>query len=123
MEQKRKWKLPSIEMRITKSAVTDTNPYLFVWNRFLDTMIGIIIGIGVNCFSLLKEKRKDILFISGLDDTLLHKKDNLRKSPYRNYVKREFQSEEGVVYFMMLYPSEIIEGFYKKLEQQGFTKT
>lgn len=77
-------------MRITKSAVTDTNPYLFVWNRFLDTMIGIIIGIGVNCFSLLKEKRKDILFISGLDDTLLHKKDNLRKSPYRNYVKREF---------------------------------
>ena len=109
-------------LSIVVNHVTDTNPYLFVWNRFLDTMIGIIIGIGVNCFSLPKKKRKDILFISGLDDTLLHKKDNLRKSPYRNYVKREFQSEEGVVYFMMLYPSEIIEGFYKKLEQQGFTK-
>ncbi|MEE1341544.1 MAG: HAD hydrolase family protein [Lachnospiraceae bacterium] len=221
-------------LSIVVNHVTDTNPYLFVWNRFLDTMIGIIIGIGVNCFSLPKEKRKDILFVSGLDDTLLNKKDNLsdyskielnrmldeganftistmrtpaslmepmwgirlklpviamdgavlydinenrylkvyvisnstsrkvldlmkqeglacftnviiddmlviyyedtkekvqeelvknlRKSPYRNYVKREFQSEEGVVYFMMLYPSEIIEGFYKKLEQQGFTK-
>lgn len=221
-------------LSIVVNHVTDTNPYLFVWNRFLDTMIGIIIGIGVNCFSLPKEKRKDILFISGLDDTLLNKKDNLsdyskielnrmldeganftistmrtpaslmepmwgirlklpviamdgavlydinenrylkvyvisnstsrmvldlmkqeglacftnviiddmlviyyedtkekvqeelvknlRKSPYRNYVKREFQSEEGVVYFMMLYPSEIIDGFYKKLEQQGFTK-
>ena len=221
-------------LSIVVNHVTDTNPYLFVWNRFLDTMIGIIIGIGVNCFSLPKEKRKDILFVSGLDDTLLNKKDNLsdyskielnrmldeganftistmrtpaslmepmwgirlklpviamdgavlydinenrylkvyvisnstsrkvldlmkqeglacftnviiddmlviyyedtkekvqeelvknlRKSPYRIYVKREFQSEEGVVYFMMLYPSEIIEGFYKKLEQQGFTK-
>lgn len=221
-------------LSIVVNHVTDTNPYLFVWNRFLDTMIGIIIGIGVNCFSLPKEKRKDILFVSGLDDTLLNKKDNLsdyskielnrmldeganftistmrtpaslmepmwgirlklpviamdgavlydinenrylkvyvisnstsrkvldlmkqeglacftnviiddmlviyyedtkekvqeelvknlRKSPYRNYVKREFQSEEGVVYFMMLYPTEIIEGFYKKLEQQGFTK-
>ena len=221
-------------LSIVVNHVTDTNPYLFVWNRFLDTMIGIIIGIGVNCFSLPKEKRKDILFVSGLDDTLLNKKDNLsdyskielnrmldeganftistmrtpaslmepmwgirlklpviamdgavlydinenrylkvyvisnstsrkvldlmkqeglacftnviiddmlviyyedtkekvqeelvknlRKSPYRNYVKREFQSEEGVVYFMMLYPTKIIEGFYKKLEQQGFTK-
>ena len=55
----------------------DSNPYLFVWNRFLDTIIGILIGVGVNIFSLPKEKHKDILFISGLDDTLLTKGEAL----------------------------------------------
>lgn len=64
-------------LSIVVNHVTDSNPYLFVWNRFLDTIIGIIIGIGVNSFSLPRDKRKDILFISGLDDTLLNKKDNL----------------------------------------------
>ena len=58
-------------LSIVVNHMSDVNPYLFVWNRFLDTIIGIIIGIGVNCFSLPKDKRKDILFVSGLDDILL----------------------------------------------------
>ncbi len=64
-------------LSIVVNHVSDGNPYLFVWNRFLDTVIGTAVGIGVNCFSLPKDKQKDILFISGLDDTLLHKADNL----------------------------------------------
>ena len=218
-------------LSIVVNHMTDANPYLFVWNRFLDTMIGIFIGIGVNCFSLPKEKRKDILFVSGLDDTLLNKKEllsdynkvelnrmldegihftvstmrtpaslmeplrdirlklpviamngavlydirekkylksyiispdssrkllslihgqglhcfsnvlvddvliiyydetedevqqklvrELRKSPYRNYVKRPVPEEEAVVYFMLLYPREEIEKFYCVLEKEG----
>lgn len=64
-------------LSIVVNHVTDVNPYLFVWNRFLDTVIGIIIGVGVNLMSLPRDRRKDILFLSGLDDTLLSKKDNM----------------------------------------------
>lgn len=53
--------------------MTDQNPYLFTWNRFLDTMIGIVIGVGVNLFKLPHKKNTETLFISGLDDTLLNK--------------------------------------------------
>ena len=58
----------------------DLNPYLFVWNRFLDTMTGILIGVFVNCLELPRNKNRNILFISGLDDTLLSGDDSL--SPY-----------------------------------------
>ncbi|MDO4331390.1 MAG: HAD hydrolase family protein [Eubacteriales bacterium] len=220
-------------LSIVVNHAADSNPYLFVWNRFLDTVIGIIVGIGVNTFSLPKEKRKDILFISGLDDTLLGKNDGLsdyskvelnrmldeganftistmrtpaslretmegirlrlpviamdgavlydllenvyvktyvisngmskeilklvheqglecfvnviiddmlvifyretqdpvhaalvgqmRRSPWRNYVKSEALHEEEVVYFMLIYPREIIESFYQVLAENGMT--
>lgn len=220
-------------LSIVVNHVTDTNPYLFVWNRFLDTVIGIVIGIGINSLSLPREKRKDILFISGLDDTLLNKKEALtdyskvelnrmlddganftvstmrtpayimdslrdirlklpviamdgavlydinenqylkvyvishdmaanvnkllqdehlssftnviiddmlviyydetgdsvhealikkmRRSPYRNYVKMPLPKNQEVVYFMLLYPHDVIEKIYKKFEEQGFT--
>lgn len=220
-------------LSIVVNHAADSNPYLFVWNRFLDTVIGIAIGIGVNSFSLPRGKRKDILFISGLDDTLLQKKDKLsdyskvelnrmlddgvnftistmrtpaslrelmrdirlrlpviamdgavlydiqenvylktyvisnsmskelleqirrqglecfvnviiddmlviyyretgdqvherlvkemRRSPYRNYVKSETLNTEDVVYFMLLYPKEIIENLYRTLTENGIT--
>lgn len=57
-------------LSIVVNHMADVNPYLFVWNRFLDTVIGIFIGVGVNVFSLPVEKRKDILFVSGVDKTL-----------------------------------------------------
>ncbi len=221
-------------LSIVVNHMSDVNPYLFVWNRFLDTVIGIVIGIGVNCFSLPKDKRKDVLFISGLDDILLDNQNvlsdynkielnrmldegvnftistirtpasliepmrdirlqlpviamdgavlydisekmyiksyvissnhsnqvfqmireqgltcftnvivddmlviyydepedeiqkklvkDLRKSPYRNYVQREMPKTEYVVYFMLLYPSTVIEEFYQILKEQGITE-
>jgi hypothetical protein len=221
-------------LSIVVNHVTDSNPYLFVWNRFLDTMIGIVIGVGVNSFRLPTERRKDILFISGMDDTLLHEKDDLsdysrvelnrmlddganftvstmrtpasimetmreirlkipviamdgavlydtkenkylktyvisnamskkliqtirssglscyinvvvddmleifyketgdefqrkfvekmRRSPYRNYIKSEELHAENVVYFMLLYPSDVIADFYNTLVEQEFTE-
>lgn len=215
--------------------MTDENCFLFVWNRFLDTMIGIVIGVAVNLFHLPRKKRKDILFISGLDDTLLNKGNHLidyckvelnrmldegmnftlstmrppaaimepmseirlklpviamdgavlydtnekkylskieldhkdkneiqklldekklmyfsnvviddtlliyhgepecsvqeklikelRKSPYRNYIKRPLPEYEDVVYFMLIYPTEKIQDLYNELDKKGFTKT
>ncbi|MDD6491023.1 MAG: aromatic acid exporter family protein, partial [Firmicutes bacterium] len=48
-------------LSIAVNHVSDMNPYLFVWNRFLDTCIGIGVGIFVNDFSLPLKKKKDIL--------------------------------------------------------------
>jgi len=58
-------------LSIVINHASDLNPYIFVWNRFLDTMIGIIVGVSINCISVHRKKNKDILFLSGLDDTLL----------------------------------------------------
>lgn len=58
-------------LSIVINHVSDINPYLFVWNRFLDTMIGIIVGVTVNCFTICRGKNREVLFLSGLDDTLL----------------------------------------------------
>lgn len=221
-------------LSIVVNHVGDANPYLFVWNRFLDTVIGILIGVWANTLQLPRNRRSDILFVSGLDDTLIDKKDlmsdysrielnrmideganftistmrtpgsmidvvrnihlklpviamdgavlydiyektyleiyiipkstsqevyhlirgeglmpfsnvikndvlciyydetedsiqkelvkNLRRSPYRNYIQASLPKEDEVVYFMLLYPTEIIEQFYKKLENTGFVK-
>lgn len=57
--------------------ISDANPYLFALNRFIDTMVGIIIGVGVNLFRLPKKRHTEILFISGLDDTLLNSEYHL----------------------------------------------
>ena len=210
----------------------DQNCFLFVWNRFLDTMIGILIGCSVNLFHLPRKHKKDILFISGLDDTLLNKDyhlndyckvelnrmldeglnftlstmrppaaimepmaeirlklpviamdgavlydtvnrryltkielepndknqiqdfldgmnavyfanvvvdntlliyyktpdcqvqqrliDELRISPFRNYIRRPLPHEESVVYFMMIYPDSKIEEIYENLIKMDF---
>ncbi len=224
----------TVFLSIVVSHMSDSNPYLFAWNRFLDTLIGVIVGIGVNSFALPKKKQRDILFISGLDSTLLHDKGHLsdyskrelnrmldeganftvstrrtpaslmeplsdirlklpviamdgavlydieekiylrayvisdamgkevlsliqdeglecfvnkivddmfviyhremkdevqqklisqlRRSPYRNYVKREVLDCEKVVYFMLLYPQQVIDDFYKVLEEKEITQ-
>lgn len=57
--------------------IGDANPYLFVLNRVLDTMIGIIIGMGVNEFRLPRRREQEILFISGMDETLLEEEQTL----------------------------------------------
>lgn len=211
--------------------IEDENPYLFVFNRVLDTLVGIFVGLLVNTFRLPCKYNEDTLFISGLDDTLLdmnvsltpyslvelnrmideganftvstmwtpasiveglrgiHLKlpviamdgavlydikknayikkceipydeaaaikqlidkegltsfinvidddvwkilysnfsndieekiyESLKRSPYRNYLKQPLIEGEGVVYFMMIHPTELIEEFYKKLETAG----
>lgn len=64
-------------LSIVVNHIGDLDPYLFVLNRFLDTMIGIFIGIGVNNFILPSKKQKDTLFISTMDDTLLNKNEKM----------------------------------------------
>lgn len=49
------------------------NPYHFAWNRFLDTMIGIVIALLVNTIRLPRERNRNILFVAELDRALLDK--------------------------------------------------
>lgn len=56
------------------------SPVLYALNRVLDTMIGILIAVMVNISELPRRRNNDILFVSGLDDTLLTMNDSL--SPY-----------------------------------------
>ncbi len=58
-------------LSIAVNHIDDVVPYIFVWNRFLDTMIGILIGIIINDFRICINPDKETLYISGLDDTLL----------------------------------------------------
>ncbi len=60
----------AVFLSIVVNHISEANPYLFVWNRFLDTMIGIVIGIGVNSLTLPRHRQNDVLFISGLGHTL-----------------------------------------------------
>ncbi len=67
-------------LSITVSHLSDENPFLFVFNRTLDTFIGIIIGVAVNSAGLPGKKVKDKLFVAELDDMLSPVKDELQ--PY-----------------------------------------
>lgn len=64
-------------LSIIVNHVTDINPYQFVFDRFMDTMIGIVVGIVVNDIRLCMNPDRQTLFISGLDDTLLNKNEVL----------------------------------------------
>lgn len=64
-------------LSIVVNHIGDLNPYLFVLNRFLDTMIGILIGVVVNDIRLCFHPNRDTLFVSGLDDVLLNQQEVL----------------------------------------------
>ena len=49
----------------------DDNPYLFVFNRVLDTFIGIGIGLAVNSFHLPIKHDSETLYVSGIDSVLI----------------------------------------------------
>lgn len=95
-------------LSIVVNHIGDINPYLFVWNRFLDTMIGILIGIAVNDIRLCFHPNRDTLFISGVDDLLLDKKDTL--TPFSK-VELNRMIDDGMKFTLssMRTPASIIE--------------
>lgn len=64
-------------LSIVINHISDLNPYGFVWNRFLDTMIGIAIGILVNNFRISFHPDRETLFVSGVDDILVDKSNHI----------------------------------------------
>ncbi|MBQ0052151.1 MAG: HAD hydrolase family protein [Treponema sp.] len=86
----------------------DSNPFVFTLNRVIDTMVGIFIGVAVNLFHLPRTQHKEILFISGLDDTLLDSEYHIN-----DYCKVELNRmiEEGLNFTLstMRPPASIIK--------------
>ena len=64
-------------LSIVINHIGDINPYSFVWNRFLDTMIGIVIGVTVNNIRICFKPDRETLFVSGVDDILVDKNDKV----------------------------------------------
>lgn len=64
-------------LSIVVNHIGDINPYNFVWNRFLDTMIGILIGIAVNNVRVCINPDRKTLFVSGVDDILVDKNNSV----------------------------------------------
>lgn len=67
-------------LSIVVNHITDENPYIFVINRVLDTLIGIFLALAINMFRLPKKYNRDTLFVSGMDETLLSMQDTI--TPY-----------------------------------------
>lgn len=57
-------------LSVTVAHGIDVSIYEFALNRILDTLIGIVVSLGVNAFHMPKGKDSDVLFISGLDGIL-----------------------------------------------------
>ena len=49
----------------------DDDPYLFVFNRVLDTLLGIGIGLAVNNYQLPIKHDSETLYVSGIDSVLI----------------------------------------------------
>lgn len=64
-------------LSIVVNHVQDANHYMFVWNRFLDTMIGIVVGIVINDIRLCFHPNRNTLFVSGMDGMLLNENEML----------------------------------------------
>ena len=73
--------------------IGDENPYLFVLNRVVETLIGVIVGMLVNDFHLPRRKRKDVLFVTALDNVLIS--EDARLSVYSK-VELNRLIDEGV---------------------------
>ena len=64
-------------LSIVVNHLKDKNPYLFVFNRMMDTMIGIGLALIINTFELPRKRRNDLLFVAELDKVLLNMKETL----------------------------------------------
>ncbi|MFV0350743.1 MAG: HAD hydrolase family protein [Oscillospiraceae bacterium] len=80
-------------LSITVAHMSDANPYLFVVNRVLDTLVGIAVGMLVNVFRLPHRYDKQSLFVSVQDSRLSTIEKNF--SPYRQ-VELNRMIEKGV---------------------------
>lgn len=67
-------------LSITVIHITDSNPFIFVMNRVLDTFIGIAVGVVINSLHLPRRHIKDTLFAADLDVILPPESEEL--TPY-----------------------------------------
>ena len=87
-----------VYLSITMVHIGDENPCLFVVNRVVDTLLGVGIGMLVNCFQLPRHRQKDTLFVTGLDEVLLTRDSHLSDF---SRVELNRMLEEGLPFTIM----------------------
>ena len=65
---------------ITIKHATDVSPYLYAFNRTLDTVLGVVLAEIVNRVHLPRIRKTDTLFVSSIGDTILS--DDRQLHPY-----------------------------------------
>ena len=82
-------------LSVAVNHIGDANPYVFVFNRVLDTVIGVILAEIVNRLHLPRRRNRDVLFVSGINDTIFGTGKKL--SPYAK-VELNRLVEEGALF-------------------------
>lgn len=67
-------------LSITVNHIADANPFLFVMNRVIDTLIGVGLAIILNLVRIPKKKNKRTLFVAGIDGVMLNETESV--TPY-----------------------------------------
>lgn len=67
-----------VMLSISVNHITDSQPFLFVINRILDTWIGVFVAFIADSISLPKNRNKDLLIAAHLEDVML---DETRQIP------------------------------------------
>ena len=57
-------------LSITMNHIGDANPYIFVFNRTLDTIIGVGVAVLANSVHFPRIRDRETLFVSGVDHVL-----------------------------------------------------
>lgn len=72
----------AVFLSITVIHISDINPFLFVIDRVVDTLIGVGLAIIVNSVHIPRKKNKDTLFVAGIDGLMLEKAEDTTLSSY-----------------------------------------
>ena len=82
-------------LSITINHIGDANPYLFVFHRTLDTIIGVLAAEVVNRIHLPRLRNTNTLFVSGIQDNIFGNGEQIS-----NYSKVELNRliEDGCLY-------------------------
>ena len=59
-----------VYLSIVVNHLGDANPFLFVLDRSIDTLIGIAVGLFVNLFHIHGKLQKNVLFVVDMDNVL-----------------------------------------------------
>lgn len=79
---------------------------------------------GLACFiNVIEDDVLEIFYQETDDKVHIKLVEDMRKSPLRNYFCSRSLGDEKVIYFMLLYPTGIIEDFYKVLSEKGITSS
>ena len=82
-------------LSIIMNHIGDANPYIFVFNRTLDTIIGVGVALAANCLHLPRIRDRETLFVSGVDHVLFREDRDM--SPYTRIQLNRF-IQDGMLF-------------------------